>query len=108
MGSRLLFSLVLLLCLHLSATATPLSTALLHGDISVGVLLIDAPSRDFPIFGKKKTSNKKQLKFAAKRSRRNGKGVMKARKRRGANNGRSTKGGQRGKRGSKKKAGCNT
>lgn len=57
---------------------------------------------EFPIFGKKKTSNKRQRKFATKRSRRHGKGIMRARKSRGKG---KTKGG-RGK--SKKKEGCNT
>lgn len=105
MHSRFLLFLALLVSLHISASAEASSTTLQPSNL---YLEVDQDLVDFPIFGKKKTSNKKQLKFAAKRSRRNGKGVMKARKRRGANNGRSTKGGHRGKRGSKKKAGCNT
>ena len=108
MRTRLLFSFVLLLSLQLTASAASTSATLLLEDLSADLLQLDQESTDFPIFGKKKTSNKKQLKFASKRSRRNGKGVMKARKRRGSNGGRSVKGGQRGKRGSKKKEGCNT
>ena len=105
MHSRFLFLLALLVSLHISASAASSSKVLEPSNLA---LEVDQDLQDFPIFGKKKTSNKKQLKFAAKRSRRNGKGVMRARKNRGKNNGRSVKGGQRGKRGSKKKAGCNT
>jgi len=98
-----------MLSLQLTASAARSSATLILGEVSADLLQIEQESKDFPIFGrKKKTSNKKQRKFATKRSRRNGRGVMKARKRRGSNNGKSVKGGQRSKRGSKKKAGCNT
>ena len=108
MRSRFFFSLVLLLSLQLTVSAASNLAVSQVDDISADLVLIDHDVTDFPIFGKKKTSNKKQLKFAAKRSRRNGKGVMRARKNKGKNNGKSVKGGQRAKRGSKKKAGCNT
>ncbi|MFK8057639.1 MAG: hypothetical protein AB8F78_16050 [Saprospiraceae bacterium] len=108
MTTRFLFAFALLLSLPYMASAASTSTTLQEADVVTDLLQIDQELTEFPIFGKKKTSNKKQLKFASKRSRRNGKGVMRARKRRGSNGGRSVKGGQRGKRGSKKKEGCNT
>ena len=91
-------------------SAISAATSELNADFEEFITL-DTDTRkqlEFPIFGKNKTSNKKQLKFASKRSRRHGKGIMKARKRKGANNGRSLKGGGKAKRGSKKKEGCNT
>ncbi len=108
MRLRFLFFFVLSLSLHLTASAASNQSTLSLDAASADLVLTDQVATDFPIFGKNKTSNKKQLKFAAKRSRRNGKGVMRARKNKGKNNGRSVKGGQRAKRGSKKKAGCNT
>lgn len=108
MRIRFFFSLAFLLSLQLTAAASSNLAVVSSEGFSADLVLIDQEATDFPIFGKNKTSNKKQLKFAAKRSRRNGRGVMRARKNRGKNNGRSVKGGQRAKRGSKKKAGCNT
>ena len=93
---------VLFICASLSwANASPA--------VAESNILVEETISEFPIFGKKaKTSNRKQKRFAKKRSRRNGRGVMRARKQKGKNNGKSVKGGQRARRGSKKKAGCNT
>ena len=84
-------------------TARPYSAEASNEVAVVTYADVATPDADaFPIFGKKKTSNKKQRKFATKRSRRHGKGIMRARKSRGKG---KTKGGRGG---SKKKEGCNT
>lgn len=88
-------------CLPQAARANaPVEVGLCEADPVAAVALAEVI--DFPIFGKKrKTSNKKQLRFAMKRSRRHGKGVMRARKNRGKK--KAKQGGR-----SKKKEGCNT
>ena len=94
---------VLLISCPLFCLAAPHSEAALVAPVG-GVAGAVEAGAEGPIFGRKKTSNKRQRKFARKRSRRNGIGVTRARK---AGDKRRTRGGGGG-RGAKKKAGCNT
>jgi len=94
-----------LLATSLSADASPRSvdegTEVLDLQHSADLAIQSPEANQWPIFGRKKTSNKRQRKFATKRSRRHGKGVMRSRKNRDKRKTRSRRGG-------KKKAGCNT
>ena len=101
--SASLLAVCLLLCAASSASAatvvapTPVEVPAVPSASAEG-------TTDLPIFGRKKTSNRKQRRFATKRSRRHGRGIMRARKSRGKH---KERGGRRGG-GGKKKEGCNT